>query len=130
MVLIKKMSKLLKNIFLKNKICFHNIIEVQAYKKSNNLIPVSNYYELNFLYRTQPFATREYAISCSCIYRQYDKVSSSTHKKIQYADLNYFINDIKFLNDWNIIVQSNPKEMVTNETINNNIINYGHNLLC
>lgn len=116
------MSKLMKSVFLKNKIGFHNIIEVQAYKKSNNLLPVSYLYELNFVYRAESLTAREYNINCSSMYRQYDKISYDTKKiTVQYLESHNFVNDIKFLQEWDIIVQSNPKEMVAVETIHNNI---------
>lgn len=115
------MSKILRDLFLKNKISFHNILEVQAIKKSNKLIPETNMYELFFKYKTEPFTEKGYNITCDMIYIPCDKNSFDVKNTIlQYNafELGDFVNDVKFLNDWKLNVKSIPNEMIIVETIN------------
>lgn len=113
------MSKILRQIILKNKISFHNIIESQARKKSNDLLPPSHVYELFLRYRTEPYTEKEYHMTNEMKFIPYEKTIFDIKKiTTQYHDSKSFVNDIKFLTDWGIRVESIPKEMVTIESIN------------
>lgn len=103
------MSKSLINLFIGNKIGFHNILEA-------NVIKHCNIYNLNIKYKTELYKKRQYIATCKMKYYPIETVDFDIKNTIQtytnYSDLD---NDIKFLKSWNIIFNQVPDEFKSME---------------
>ena len=92
------------------KISFWGIEHTKAIIKKDAIFK----YILCVSYRSEPFITQSYMIKNTDSRMRYipikslDRIHAST--EIKYMDCDYFIDDIKFLKDWDIDIDINPDD--------------------
>lgn len=115
------MNLVSRKVFQKNKIIFWNINSAIATKQN----VLDKPYRIKLMYQSEPFVS-DYLIKSNKYGVQYISYPTMTSEKrqieLRYTSVNYFVNDIKFLRDWGVNVDTELEELYQNESINN-IIN-------
>lgn len=109
------MSNLLRQVFKKNKVCLHRIVEARVMTMDIVNIPC----KINILYHTLPYVETSYKFfnrNNTTEYIPYDKIEYDLKTTaLQYSIIDdVFIDDIEFLLNWDIkiITGKGVKELI------------------